>query len=254
MDSSAFHGAQLSASADQVHASVIKGNNKSNNKEQAHASVTMSTSSIKGGARLAETSLSTIAKPSVLNETSATTCTMPTTTIFTTTAVTTAMNYAGNTQAITTTVNSSTTLFSDIEYNDPIDGKRKAGEPGAGGQDGKCFNQGESKNCTNYGGAELMEMMLSEFAGLKGMINNVDRKIETIQEENTMWRTKLESVVTEVSEVKESLEMAHNLITDEKNERASAVQILKNEIMERGKEIGTNVQLIKTQASEIKSL
>ena len=59
----------------------------------------------------------------------------------------------------------------------------------------------------------------------------------------------------ELNELKDSVDMAHNLLVkDETENRISANKALKNEIIERGKEISSNVQVLKSHGAEIRGL
>ena len=59
---------------------------------------------------------------------------------------------------------------------------------------------------------------------------------------------------TDLSDVKDSVDMAHNLIVDEKKERKENERAMKEELQERTRGINNYVQLIKGQSSDIKSL
>ena len=58
----------------------------------------------------------------------------------------------------------------------------------------------------------------------------------------------------ELNELKDSVDMAHYLVKDETENRISANKALKNEIIERGKEISSNVQVLKSHGAEIRGL
>ena len=96
--------------------------------------------------------------------------------------------------------------------------------------------------------------MLMEIMGIKTNVINLNTKVESIQEENAAWKQKLGLIDQEVGEVKVSLEMAHNLIADEKADRITAMQEVKMELTERKKENSNTLQLVKNQNSQIKSL
>ena len=58
----------------------------------------------------------------------------------------------------------------------------------------------------------------------------------------------------DVNEVKESVELVHNLLNDEVKNRQTDINHLKNEMADCGKEASQNLQLIKNHTSQLKVL
>ena len=183
--------------------------------------------------------------------------TMPSTTWITTTAVTASMLQAGSSMmtAVTGTVSATRIVSSDTRNPEPEhDGKRKT--PGesdrSDGNVTKKRNMGE--DLENLNTDEMLKQMFSEVIGIRSTMSDVNKKLETMQKESSMWSTKFQAVKKDVSDVKDSVEMAHNFINDEKVAREKNITELKRELGDRAQEIHSNVQLIKTHSKEAKDL
>ena len=61
-----------------------------------------------------------------------------------------------------------------------------------------------------------------------------------MQQENSLWKERLNSIEGEFKDMKESVEMAHNLIRDKTQNRTSEVNSLKMELAEQATEMANN--------------
>ena len=188
-----------------------------------------------------------------------TTSTMLTTTLITTTTITTSIVSVGLTQQSTTSTTSTTI---DTEAGGNKDGKRKKTSDMNEESDVKKqimeSNEGEQQPISSN---NLMERMYSEIIGIKTMVESVetklktvDDKVETIKEENKLWISRLTSVEKEVNEVKDSVEMAHNLINDETKNRIKDVSDIKGDLVDKTWEMSNTAKLIRNNSNEIKGL
>ena len=89
---------------------------------------------------------------------------------------------------------------------------------------------------------------------LKPKTKKLTESVNEIQCENKEWRQKMESLEKEVSEVKESVNLAHDMINDETKNRKESEKTIKSELQDRAREISNNVQFIKSHSSELRSL
>ena len=174
--------------------------------------------------------------------------TMPITTITTTTVITSTMHMTPS--GVTSTMTTMSTTVTDVVETK---GKHKISDEHGPPTKNKRLLLDETED-TDVSSGDLMKRMLKEIIGLHSVVEGVDKKVEMIQEEHKTWRDRLNAVEGDLGEVKQSLEMAHNLVNDEKAERIKDVVDLRSDIAEHSKEIGTNVQLLKTQATEVKSI
>ena len=60
----------------------------------------------------------------------------------------------------------------------------------------------------------------------------IKASIDSMKEENKSWREQFSQMVTDVSDIKDSVEMARNLINDEKKERQTAMSEMKKLMMD----------------------
>ena len=86
------------------------------------------------------------------------------------------------------------------------------------------------------------------------MIGNINNNMQEMKQENKAWIAKLTTVEKDLGDVKDSLEMAHNMIQDEKNARNNVVKELKEEMKEHAQEIRNNTSLIKTNTTDLQSV
>ena len=106
-----------------------------------------------------------------------------------------------------------------------------------------------------------VDLLLKELIGIKTMISDVntkvttiDSKFENIQEENKEWKERMVNLESDMNEVKRSVEMAHNLIADETQNRKAEVKELRTELNQKASKAMHNLQLLKTQAGELKTI
>ena len=84
--------------------------------------------------------------------------------------------------------------------------------------------------------------------------DETNETVKQIQAENKEWQQRLVTVEQEMSAVKDSLNMAHNVIRDETKNRLEQEKCLTEEIGERKKEIGNTVNVLKSHYSDIKEI
>ena len=108
-------------------------------------------------------------------------------------------------------------------------------------------------------GSALEQLLheVGDIKSLKGSFNSkmhdMDAKIDKIQEENKQWKEAVTTLERKMTEVKDSVEMAHNLVHDEAKVRSDAVQKLREDIGQRAIDHANSLDLIKKQAVEVKS-
>ena len=147
---------------------------------------------------------------------------MPVTTVCTTTTVTSSMMVCGE---VTQATKSATTTTSITVDDCDITTKWKKTEETNDDED----NVNKRRNLSNDG---LMERVLTEVMGIKNMVGDLNIKVSKIQEETKDWKKELSEVTREIGEVKESVNMAHNLICDETKAWIDSDKTLKNELLE----------------------
>ena len=82
--------------------------------------------------------------------------------------------------------------------------------------------------------------MFADISSMKTMMNTVNSRMEQIHQENVVWQSRFEQIERDCGELKDSVEMAHNLV--------------KNETMKRKEEISSiRKQLVKTHGNQLKS-
>ena len=157
---------------------------------------------------------------------------------------------------ITTTIVADTkledVLLKSMPKNQPRDVKRKNPDETSGSP------ESEHKRRNIHSTNTLMEQILSEVVGVKTMVgkleqqnDNLNDTVQQIQIGNTEWKTKLVTLERDMIQVKESLEMAHGLIVDEKIDRQKSEQLLKKELCECKEEISKHVGVLKNHYSEM---
>ena len=99
---------------------------------------------------------------------------------------------------------------------------------------------------------QMMQKVLTEVMGLRSTMDNINTKVDTLQTEQAEWKKQFHLMTTEMSEVKESVEMAHNLINDETKNRQTAVSAIKEDLKERAKESAQNLTLLKMNLMQVK--
>ena len=204
---------------------------------------------------------------------------MPVAAITTTTTVTTAMVHSGTGGSLTTSTVTSTSLSSSmIEVipdppHNPESGKRKKGE----NEDSSYKNEAKRRivdnpesewDEENGDDSNIMKKLLSEVLGIKNSMRGVEETVKSIQSETKDWKKELKAVITDVNAVKlelngvkdglttvqDSVEMAHNLIQDESNQRKNAIKDLSEKMNTRQRENSDSAKLINTHSSQIRTV
>ena len=172
--------------------------------------------------------------------------TMPTTTVVMTTSVTTAVHTC-LTQSTSVTVASM-----DEEYSggaSVLEGKRK--QCGAESED----QPGKRRNLnTEPEGGYAMQQVLQKLTGIEQVMCDMNTTIRAIQAENVTWKQKLGLLKSDVEGLKDSVELAHQLIGDEKTERLKNENEIRAALKDRTVEMGDNVEIIKTQVAEMRNV
>ena len=78
--------------------------------------------------------------------------------------------------------------------------------------------------------------------------------MKIIRDENNDWKEKWGNLHKDVNDIKDSVELAHNLISDETRDKKEAMNQLKTEMNERAIEATNNVKVMKTHSAEIKKV
>ena len=181
----------------------------------------------------------------VSNSSSTTSTTMPITTVLTTTAVTTSIMSTGVQQS--TTMVSSSVMISSKE--DSV--KRKKPDTEDTSEPNKVHITEESMSGENVvppcDTKEVLMKVYSEIMGIKTTVNK-------IEQDNIEWKSKFVQLESVVSEIKDSVEMAHGLIGDEKQSRLSFEKEIKSEMNERKKEMASNSKLIKAATNDMSAI
>ena len=181
--------------------------------------------------------------------TTLTTAAMPTVTTVTMTMVNTALTSNGDNCIIsaTGTLTTTTTSITDHQVThsnkdkDRKDSKRKSDSEEITTEKVKWRNIDINDEAISgeISPVVMMQKMFSEIIGIKTTVNTMNNsitllqnKMEMIQEDNQVWKQKLGLLENDITEVKASVEMVHNLILDETRDRQTAVNALKNEIVE----------------------
>ena len=180
-----------------------------------------------------------------------TSATMPVTMITTTSASTAVTSATGgqifaSTSTITSTVSIKETesTYGDHKRKTPSDEKEGTPEP-----TNKVRLLNDPSNSE-----ELMLRLLNEMTAIKSAVDKGNEKMETLISENNAWKAEIRSIKIDVESVKDSVEMAHNLITDECTAREKAVSDLKQQQKDKSKECNNNAKLIKRHTTKIRGI
>ena len=174
--------------------------------------------------------------------------TMPITTITTTVVTMTTMVATGT--CVTTSKNTTimTVDHEDVRKKEP---KRKQPEE-------MEDDHANKKRNVDLNSENVMARMFQELVGMKTMIGdrfgNLENKVEMIHEENKNWKEKLVTIERDICDLKESVEMAYNLIKDESAKRTQDVSELRTAIADHGTENMGNTKLIKSHSSELRDV
>ena len=100
-----------------------------------------------------------------------------------------------------------------------VDTKRKRYEETDVMTDNKRWNVNKQEGLSKSD--ELMQKVLSELADIK-------TKVTSIQEDNIEWKRRMNVMETDITDIKESVEMAHNLVYDERRDRQRYGQMVES--------------------------
>ena len=89
---------------------------------------------------------------------------------------------------------------------------------------------------------------------MKNVVNDLKVGMAEIQEDNQQWKTKVQAIETDLKDVKESVNMAHDLITDETVNRKQEIGALKADIIEWTRELSNNAQVLNTHSNDLRSI
>ena len=174
-------------------------------------------------------------------------------TMVTTTAITTTLIQAGpaTNKVSTSTYTNSTVLHLNDDNSSSEnkvnlkenESKRKRNENPNEDSENKRRNQNEEEPINN----DMMRRVLCELVDIK-------QCMAAIQSENAEWKSRMTTFETEIKDVKESVELAHNLVNDERKNRKQSEKNFKEEMVQRKKEIAGNTDLLKQYGIEKKGL
>ena len=197
---------------------------------------------------------------------------MPMTTMTYTTSITTTMRHSGMVSTVATAstpVNISETVImssmvvddervfgKDSDVEEVPEGKRKKTDE----QEEMEVNVAKKRN-VEMGDDSIMCNLLNEMKGIKSSITdvntnvvNLDGKVNMLQDESKQWWSKMLQVEKDVSDMKDSLEMAHNLINAEKSAREGLTKEVRQLLDEKSRELSNSVSVIKGHGTEIKGI
>ena len=191
--------------------------------------------------------------------------TMPTTTITTTTSAVTCKT--GNTTG-TMTVGSILSTTTTTVTDDPkpsttecLDSKRKRRSEEDENSKNESPKRRKSDSDVKIESNYMLQKMFQEMMGMKNGMDNVgtqialmNNRMEQMQQDNNIWKSKLAMIEKDCSDLKISVEMAHNLVRDESKKREDEVKSIRNHIAQHSREGASNVQLLKTHGDQLKSL
>ena len=99
-----------------------------------------------------------------------------------------------------------------------------------------------------------IDIILNEILGMKNVVNDLKIGMTKIQEDNQQWKTKVQAIETDLKDVKESVNMAHDLITDETMNRKQEIGALKADIIEQTREMSNNAQVLNTHSTDLRNI
>ena len=194
-------------------------------------------------------SLSTLTTQSAATDS---TTSMPTLIVTTTSAATTSMHTAIQSMSSAITSTTTTVVIDDskpsgtnVEKNG--DTKRKQHYSEKLDKAPKRRNVETNTVATQQSAEELMLKLLEEMSEVK-------QTVKSIQEDNHSWKTQMQHLNTEVNDLKDSVEMAHNLINDEAAERVISINKLKADVNEKLSQVDRNLKTYQAHSAKISGL
>ena len=118
----------------------------------------------------------------------------------------------GNTLAVAKSAMTSTNSVVSVMTTDILEGKRRHDGEENEGNNSKRWNTFDPPNET----MDLMKRMFAEIVDIKTIVG-------AIQTENAEWEQRVKVIEDDMVEVKSSLEMAHNLISDGNQRKGNKV-------------------------------
>ena len=98
------------------------------------------------------------------------------------------------------------------------------------------------------------EVIKAMLLNIQNTMTSMNSRIESIQHENKEWRNRFEALEKECGDVKDSVEMAHNLIRDETAKREKSIKSLKDAIDRHTVEQAANLKVINSHSGQLKTL
>ena len=136
----------------------------------------------------------------------------------------------------TTTITTSTWHYNELNQ----DGKRK--QPNENEEVVKA-----EVRIVNNSSEELIKILLTEMREIKAEVKSGNERMEKIQQENNDWKSTASTLQKDMVDIKESVEMAHNLINDETAERKKDIGEIKEQMLEKSKEVTSSLHQITSQ-------
>ena len=181
-----------------------------------------------------------------------TSTTMPTTTVVSTTSIVSSVVQSQGIHSVVNTITTNTVVHNadpnSMSLNN-TEGKRKQVEDKQNcGQSPKRINLGNS-GCDD---TNVLQRVLEELVNIKTMVGDTNKTVKSMQEENAQWKRCVTEIEPDVSDLKSSVEMAHQLIGDEAEKRKEDVNKINEALSDQKREITNSIAMSKKQADEIK--
>ena len=96
--------------------------------------------------------------------------------------------------------------------------------------------------------------MFTKVVNMSAKIDSVDQRVEQIQVENVEWKRRFEKLEKECSELKDSVEMAHNLLQNKSSTWKNEVASLKSALAQQSTEHNGMVQVVKAHGSQLRNM
>ena len=215
----------------------------------------------------AESDMVGISDPMSAVKVAASTTTMPTTTIVTTTAMATGLLHSTISVqmgcTVSTTASAVTTTIITTNGDDG-EGKRKQLMDDENRETCKSPKRrivesprGDPVLTLAGDNSDLKDMiktMFGKVVEMEATIGNINNTVAAIQTQNRIWNSRFEKIRQECNDLKESVEMAHNLIRDEVTNRDVAITEVREQVKQQGAAQVNVIQSLKTHSTSIRSL
>ena len=184
-----------------------------------------------------------------------TSLTMPTTTVVTaTTALTAAIN-RGQMEVLTTATVCTTTTVTTTCASIENEGKRKGTTSQHNGTPAKRRIVG-APNRTKGGHSKDSEDqdIKSMFRDIKSFMNGMNEQMAEMRRENGEWKGKIQKLEEDCNSLKESVNVAHNMLQDEVHKRTIVINDIKQTINQQASSQTSTAKIVNTHSDQIRTL